>query len=78
MSSSATIIHEFPLTEMPKRRLLALFRMGAKLYKICETPGCVAEGDYTPIVSDLELMTYCLQCGRKVLTYGVEGDHLDE
>ncbi|MEW6777897.1 MAG: hypothetical protein AB1405_16480, partial [Bdellovibrionota bacterium] len=72
MSGEMHVIHEFPITEMPKRRLLDLLRRGAKIYKLCETKGCVACGDYTPIVSELEIMTYCLQCGRKVLRYGVE------
>lgn len=70
--SEMGIIHEYHLAEMPKRRLLALYRKGARLYKICERSKCVAFEQYTPIKSDEELMTYCLQCGHKVLRYGVD------
>ena len=77
MTDPMTLIHEYSFAEMPKRRLLDLFRKGAKLYKLCENVYCVACGDYVPIVSELELMTYCLQCGRKVLRYGVEGEALE-
>lgn len=67
-----TIISEYTFDEMPKRRLLELFRAGAKLYKICENSACDQYQQYQPISSDQELMTYCLRCGRKVLRYGVE------
>ena len=66
------LIHEFPITEMPKKRMLKLFRSGAKLYKICENSACDKYQDYQPITSDQELMTYCLRCGRKILRYGLE------
>jgi hypothetical protein len=69
-----TVIHEYDLIQMPKRRLLALFKQGAKLYKICGNTGCDRFGEYQPIASDQELMTYCLRCGQKVLHYGVEGE----
>jgi hypothetical protein len=73
VTEEMVIIHEYPIDEMPKRRLLELFRHGARLYKICENRNCDEHQRYTPILSDKELMTYCLQCGRKVLLYGVEG-----
>ena len=66
------LIREYTVFEMPKRRLLALFRAGARLYKICENQNCDKYEDYQAIDSDRELMTYCLRCGRKVLRYGVE------
>jgi hypothetical protein len=66
------IIHEFTFAEMPKRKLLQLFKQGAKLYKICENSSCDRFQEYQPIESDQELMTYCMRCGRKVLRYGVE------
>ena len=66
------IIHEYSLAEMPKRRLLALFKAGARLYKICENQACEQFEEYQEITSDQELMTYCLKCARKVLRYGVE------
>lgn len=66
------LIHEFSFDEMPKRRMLELLKRGARLYKICENRACVRSEDYQPILSDRELMTYCLQCGRKVLRFGVE------
>ncbi|MCB0221284.1 MAG: hypothetical protein KDH09_16425 [Chrysiogenetes bacterium] len=72
MSEDMGIIHEYHLAEMPKRRLLDLYRKGAKLYKICENPECVAYEQYTPITSEEDFMTYCLQCARKVLRYGVD------
>ncbi len=74
MSGPMTVIHEYSIVEMPKRRILGLLRRGAKVYKLCEQDGCVARGEYVEIVSELELMTYCLQCGHKVVRYGVEGD----
>jgi hypothetical protein len=67
-----TLIDEYPLDEMPKRRLLELFRQGARLYQICENPACELCHEYQPILSDKELMTYCLRCAHKVLRYGVE------
>jgi hypothetical protein len=66
------IVHEYPINEMPKKRLLDLFKKGATLYKICENPECDFYQRYQKIITDKELMTYCLQCGRKVLLYGVE------
>lgn len=72
MAEDMVIIHEYRIEEMPKRRLLELFHQGARLYKICENRDCDEHQRYTPISSDKELMTYCLQCGRKVLLYGVE------
>ena len=66
------IIHEYTLEEMPERRLLELFRAGAKLYKICENQACEQYQQYQEIHSDRELMTYCLKCARKILRYGVE------
>lgn len=72
MHDDFTVIHEFDLGEMPKRRLLELFRAGARLYTLCAQPGCPDQGQYVPLLSDRELMTYCLRCGSKILTYGVE------
>jgi len=72
MADEMTVIHEYPIDEMPKRRLLELFRQGAKLYKICQNTSCDVCQRYTPIDDDRELMTYCLKCGTKVLLYGVE------
>ena len=72
MTGEMTVIHEYPFDKMPKRRLLELFRRGARLYKICQNSTCDEFQQYTPIGSDRELMTYCLKCGRKVLLYGVE------
>ena len=71
--SEMQLINEYTLFEMPKRRLLVLFKQGATLYKICENTNCDQFQMYQPIVSDQELMTYCLKCGRKVLRYGLEG-----
>ena len=72
MSDDLTVIHEYDFEELPKRKLLELFHAGAKLYKICQNTSCVMCHEYQPIVTDAELMTYCLQCGRKVLKYGLE------
>jgi hypothetical protein len=69
---SMNIIHEYSFQEMPKRKLLELFKKGAKLYKICENSSCDRFQQYQPIESDRELMTYCMRCSRKVLRYGVE------
>jgi hypothetical protein len=69
---SMTIVHEYTFEEMPKRKLLKLFKQGAKLFKICENSSCDRFQQYQPIESDQELMTYCMRCGRKVLRYGVE------
>lgn len=69
---SINIIHEYSFQEMPKRKLLELFKKGAKLYKICENSSCDRFQQYQPIESDQELMTYCMRCSRKVLRYGVE------
>lgn len=66
------LIDEFPFEQMPKRRLLELFSQGARLYQICENPTCELYQEYQPILSDRELMTYCLRCAAKVLRYGVE------
>ncbi|MBW2703978.1 MAG: hypothetical protein JRF33_24420 [Deltaproteobacteria bacterium] len=72
MSDGMILIHEYSIVEMPKKRLLLLFKAGAKLFKICETKTCDKYQDYQLITSDRELMTYCLRCGRKVLRYGVQ------
>lgn len=72
MSDEMVLIREYPFDQMPKRKLLELFRKGAKLYKICENSSCDLCQKYSPITSDQELMTYCLRCGRKILRYGVE------
>lgn len=67
-----SVIHEYHLVDMPKRRILELREKGAKVYKICENPDCDWAEQYVEIVSDAEFMTYCLRCARKVLKYGVE------
>jgi hypothetical protein len=66
------IITEYTFSEMPKRRLLELFRQGARIYKICENTECGQFQQYQLIDSDKEFMTYCLHCARKVLLYGLE------
>lgn len=72
MSDEMILIHEYGIVEMPKKRLLLLFKAGAKLFKICENETCDKYQDYQPITSDQELMTYCLRCGRKIIRYGVQ------
>ena len=67
-----TVIHEYDLFEMPKRKLLKLFHQGAKIYQICCYKKCDRYDEYQPILSDKELMTYCLRCGKKIVMYGVE------
>ncbi len=77
----AKVIQEYHLADMPKRRLLELFRQGAKLYKICENPACDFTEQYVEIKTDTEFMTYCLRCAHKVLRYGIEtttGPELEE
>lgn len=72
MRDDMILIHEHSITEMPKKRLLELHKAGARLYKICENSACDQFQEYQPILSDQELMTYCLRCGKKILRYGVE------
>jgi hypothetical protein len=69
---SMCIIHEYTFAELPKKKMLELFKKGARLYKICENSSCDEYQRYQPIESDQELMTYCMRCGRKVLRFGVE------
>jgi hypothetical protein len=71
-SEEMVIIHEYEIQDMPKRRLLELYKAGKKLYKICEYRDCEHFQEYQPIESDEELMTYCLHCTKKVVRYGVE------
>ncbi len=72
MSDEFQLIDEYSFQELPKAKLLELLARGAKVYQICENPGCEKYNQYQPILDPGEIMTYCLRCARKVLKYGVE------